>query len=95
MEKKILIAEVIPGMILAAPIVNESGRIILAEGTVLSELQVIRLSSLGITSLQIKLDLTQPPSPMTLLQTTYRDTISQVKQAFHRIRYFQERFATI
>ena len=90
MEQMISLNEAVGGMVLSRPVINENGRIVLMEGTVLSPTQIVRLHSMGVDSLQIRIGQATPSSDRTVLATTYRETVTQVKHAFTKMHCFQE-----
>ena len=76
-----------PGMILYRPVINENGKVVLAEGTVLNEAHISKLMYLGIESIDISLEKT---TNKELFDTTFNNTIGQIKNYFANISYFEE-----
>jgi putative nucleotidyltransferase with HDIG domain len=85
MSKRFRIQDAEPGMILAYPVINLTGRVVLAEGTVLTEKIINRLQNWQIVAIDI-LDTDELPSvPITEKTTTSsseKPTISKLQENF-------------
>ena len=89
MNITLMLDQIQPGMILNRPVINENGKIILSEGIVLSDSVLLRLQSMGITQLDIRLH-DNPASMESQFADSYSHTISAISDSFEKIRYFKE-----
>lgn len=92
--KKCLITEVKPGMMLACPVVNEEGLVVLSEGNVLTDGLIEKIITFNIRYVQIT-ERKSPPEPaqpagLAAFNAVYDDTIQVIKSCFSSMRYFKE-----
>ena len=92
--KKYLITEAKPGMMLACPVVNEEGLVVLSEGNVLTNGLIEKIKTFNIRYVQIA-ERNAPPGPvqtagLAAFQAMYDDTIQVIKNCFSSMRYFKE-----
>lgn len=91
-KQRTSICKVKTGMILASPIISESGKMILAAGNELTELLLERLEILGIAEVEVLLSAGQNESSFETerFQKQYQRTMGSIRMAFEQVRYFQE-----
>ncbi|MDR3588438.1 MAG: HD-GYP domain-containing protein [Negativicutes bacterium] len=92
-----VIGEAIPGMVLARPILSETGKVILNENAVLSDVAIQRLRDWGFQLIHIKEPKIEPTDNVLSLVAERRlfaerhsETVRVLKDAFDRIRFFKE-----
>ncbi|MDR3563101.1 MAG: HD-GYP domain-containing protein [Negativicutes bacterium] len=91
MKTTILLNRAEPGMLLFCPIVNEMGKVILAEGTVLTEIMIARLQTMGVSSVEIQLNPDQESdTDKERFDNCYHETLARIADFFETIRYFKE-----
>lgn len=92
--KRYLITEVKPGMELASPAVDETGRVVLSEGYVLTDHVIERLKDFNVADLHIVEKTGKVEEDLTftapVFNTVYVDTIQVIKNCFSSMRFFQE-----
>jgi len=84
-----LLSKVQPGMMLFGPIINENGKVILSEGTVLTDLMIARLQNLGQNSVDIRLD-AEPATDSEKFDNCYGETLDRISDYFETMRHFKE-----
>lgn len=92
-----VISEATPGMILARPILSETGKVILNENAVLTDVAIARLAEWGFNLVYIKEPkLEQSDNVLSLVAEKrlfterHQDTVRILKESFDRIRFFKE-----
>ncbi|BBB90917.1 MAG TPA: HD-GYP domain-containing protein [Methylomusa anaerophila] len=92
--KKCPTADARPGMKLAASIIKESGQVILAEGTVLTDTFIEKLKLLNLEFVEIAENTAEEaPTPLASVETfdaVYDDTLQVIDNCFSTMRYFKE-----
>ena len=76
------------GMMLASPIINENGLIVLEEGVVLTDVFIERLLSIGIKAIHVQMSDSIPPQQQFV--AFYDETLDKIKEGFASITYFNE-----
>ena len=76
------------GMVLASPVISDTGKVVLEEGVILTDSFIERLMLLGIKTVHIQLSETMPVKEQ--FTAFYEDTLGKIKEGFANISYFKE-----
>ena len=76
------------GMVLASPVISDSGKVVLEEGVILTDSFIDRLVLLGIKTIHIQISETVPVKEQ--FTAFYEDTLGKIKDGFANISYFKE-----
>lgn len=93
--KKYPLAEILPGMKLGKEVVTESGKVILAEHTILTEWMIERLQEWGFNSIEIHEETKEDPSTALAEEQKYyidehAKILSSIESAFQKTRNIKE-----
>lgn len=101
LKRQCSIKNVIPGAELGATLLSENGRVVLEEGTVLTESLLDLLGNWGISQVEVREKVTTEPPPMPeepedipgVQADFYREyikTVNAIQHCFETMRYFKE-----